>query len=215
MVILAKSAKVNNYCIAGIDIKTNEWIRPVSDDPNIQEAVRQEDVIFSNKTAAEIFDVVDIHFKDETNENLIQPENLYYDENYKWKKIGNVTLKEVISLHGLDHRKAIFYGYERSMASEEILNIPPAIRESLLLIPVENMFVNVEYRDDCPRFYADFTYKRKIYKKFSIGDIAIRNRFKDFGEGNYFLAQNVLVVFSLTNPFHYDSRCYKMVAQIF
>ena len=39
LVILAESAKYNNFCVAGIDIDTGEWIRPISEATELEEAV--------------------------------------------------------------------------------------------------------------------------------------------------------------------------------
>ena len=39
IVLLTKSKKRGNYCIAGVDRKTGEWIRIISEDASIQHAV--------------------------------------------------------------------------------------------------------------------------------------------------------------------------------
>lgn len=217
IIILAKSAKNNNYCIAGIDIDTNKWVRPVSIDPKIEEAVPQEDIICTNNMSVDILDIVEINFVDYySNLNQFQPENLYYDNNYKWKKISRVVnIQNVVKFHGFDHRNNIFYNSDRAISSEDIKNLSYSSHESLLLLPVERLFVQVAIYDDYPKFYLHFKYNGKHYRRFSIGDIKIREQFKDRGERNFFLARSAIVVFSLTNPFHRDSKCYKMVAQIF
>ena len=217
ILILTKSAKNNNYCIAGIDIETNKWVRLVSTDPKIEEAVPQEDVICTNNMPVELLDIVEINFVDYYSSlNPFQPENFYYDSNYKWKKLSRVVnIQNVVKFHGFDHRDKIFYNFDRSVPSEEVKNFPRSERESLLLLPINRLFVQVAFYDDYPKFYLHFKYNEKHYGRFSISDIEVRDKFRDRGEGKFFLARSAIAVFSLTNPFHYDSKCYKMVAQIF
>ena len=35
LIILAASSKRNNYCVAGVDAETGEWIRPISENPDL------------------------------------------------------------------------------------------------------------------------------------------------------------------------------------
>ena len=79
LVILAKSAKYGNYCVAGIELSTNKWIRPISHDENIEDAVPAADLIYSDNTEAQILDVVEIDFEDTPAENAIQPENYFFE----------------------------------------------------------------------------------------------------------------------------------------
>ena len=214
IIILAKSAKNNNYCIAGINVDTNEWVRPVSSDQSISEAVPLDDVVCSDNIQLQVLDVVKIQFNDNLNNNPIQPENLYYDEHYRWRKINEVNIQYVTGFHGFDNRNAIFYNYDRSIPEAEIKGMPQLYRESLLLLPIENLIIDVEHRNGNPKFYANFEYNGRQYKKFGVSDIDIINNFMDHKEGQYFLKKNANVVFSLTNPFHYNSKCYKMIAQV-
>ena len=217
ILILAKSAKNNNYCIAGLDIETNKWVRPVSTDPKIEEAVPPEDIICTNNMPVELLDVVEINFVDYYfNLNPFQPENLYYDSNCKWKKLSHVVnIQNVLNFHGFDDRDKIFYNFDRAIPSEDIKDMPSSNRESLLLLRAERLFIQVAIYRDYPKFYLHFKYNEKHYRRFSVGDISIRDKFRDRGEGTFFLAHSAIVVFSLTNPFHRDSKCYKMIAQIF
>lgn len=79
--ILTKSFKHNNYCIAGIDCETGEWIRLVSNDKDTEGAALRKDVTYSDGTEVEVLDIVDV--------NLIQPiptiaqsENWLYDSKF-------------------------------------------------------------------------------------------------------------------------------------
>ena len=213
LIILAESAKFNNYCVAGVDVESGKWIRPISEKPELEEAVPLEDLKYPDGSRTELLDVVEIKFSDRAANNPIQPENFFYNEKYFWQKVGRVTLQEVIDLRGFDKRDKIFYTDNRSIAGVEVENF--SARESLLLLPVANLFIAVEEDKDHKKFFGDFEYRGKKFQRFSVGDIAVRKKFADSGAGKYFFKENAAVVFSLTNPFHYNAECYKMLAQIF
>ena len=77
LVILAESAKYNNFCVAGIDIDTGEWIRPISEKTELEEAVPLDDLKYPDGSRVELLDVVEIKFSDRSANNPIQPENFF------------------------------------------------------------------------------------------------------------------------------------------
>lgn len=212
IVILAKSAKNNNFCIAGL-ANTGEWIRPISKEKSVENAVPRDAIIFPDKSELQILDVAEVPIiENEPVQNFVQPENFFYDPKFFWKKVGHITLDKIINWRGFDHRPKIFFNYERSVTPEFIRQQPK--RESLLLLPVKNLVIRVEISKDHKKFFADFNYNGKNYQRFSIGDISVRDRFKNHDAGEYFFKNRATVLFSLTNPYK-DGRCYKMLAQIF
>ncbi|MBR6712498.1 MAG: hypothetical protein IKI76_05815 [Selenomonadaceae bacterium] len=213
LVILAVSAKHNNYCVAGVDIDSGKWIRPISERTELEEAVPLEDLKYPDGSCVELLDVVEIKFSDRSVDNPIQPENFFYNQKYFWQKVGRVTLQEVIDKRGYDLRDKIFYNNERSIFGVDVEKI--SARESLLLLPVDNLFIAVEQDKEHKKFFADFDYRGKKYFRFSVGDRAVRKKYETSGAGKYFFEESASVVFSITNPFHANYQCYKMLAQIF
>ena len=124
-----------------------------------------------------------------------------------------MTLQEVIDERGYDLRDEIFFSDNRSILGTDVVKLPA--RESLLLLPLTNLFIAVEEDKDHKKFFADFDYRGKKFFRFSVGDIEVRKKFAGNGAGKYFLKDSATVVFSLTNPFRYNAECYKMLAQIF
>ena len=212
LIILAASAKFNNYCVAGVDVETGKWIRPISEMPELEDAVPLDDLEYPDGSHVELLDVVEIKFSDRAADNPIQPENFFYNQKYFWQKIGQTTLQDVIDGRGFDSREKIFYNNERSILGTNVIKFDE--RESLLLLPVENLFISIEETDH-KKFFADFDYQDKKFHRFSVGDIAVRKKFADNAAGKYFFKDKSSVVFSLTNPFRYNAVCYKMLAQIF
>ena len=131
LVILAVSAKHNNYCVAGVDIDSGKWIRPISERAELEEAVPLEDLKYPDGSQVELLDVVEIKFSDRSVDNPIQPENFFYNPKYFWQKVGRVTLQEVIDRRGYDLRDRIFYNDERSIFGADVEKI--SNRESLIL----------------------------------------------------------------------------------
>ena len=200
LVILAASAKFNNFCVAGVDVDSGSWIRPISEKPELEDAVPIDDLKYPDGSRVELLDVVEIKFSDRAAKNPIQPENFFYNEKYFWQKVGRVTCDK------------IFYNNGRSILGVDVIKFDE--RESLLLLPVKNLFISIEETDH-KKFFADFDYRDRKFFRFSVGDIAVRNKFAGSGAGKYFFRDNATVVFSLTNPYRKNAECYKMLAQIF
>lgn len=211
LVILAKSAKNRNYCVAGIELSTNKWIRPISHDEKIEDAVPAAALTYSDNTEAQILDVVEIDFEDTPAENAIQPENFFY-KNSAWKKLGHWNLADVEKFCGFDSTDFIFYDDSRRLEIPTINNFDR--KKSLLLLPIENFSVIIEIHNNAQKLQANFSYGGINYKNFSVGDIDLRKKFSDKPCGEFFVAEKAVATFSLTNPFR-DNRCYKMIANLF
>ena len=213
LIILAESAKFNNYCVAGVDVETGKWIRPISEKPELEDAVPIDDLKYPDGSRVELLDIAEIKFSDRAANNPIQPENFFYNQKYYWQKVGRVTLQELIDKRGFDQRDKIFYNNERSILGANVIKFSE--RESLLLLPVEKLFISIEQAEDHKKFFGDFVYQGKNFYRFSVGDIAVRNQFADKDAGKYFFKDNAVITFSLTNPYKKNAECYKMLAQIF
>lgn len=211
IVILAKSAKQGNYCVAGIELSTNKWIRPISHDEKIEDAVTAAELTYSDNTEAQILDVVEIDFEDTPVENKIQPENFFF-KNKTWKKLGSWNLSDVEKFCGFDSTDLIFYDTSRRLELSALDNFDR--KKSLLILPIENLSVSVEFRNDEKKIQANFNYGGVKYERFSVGDIALREKFSDSPCGEFFVTEKAVATFSLTNPYK-DSRCYKMLANLF
>ncbi len=213
IVIMGKSAKMYNYCVAGFSVDDAKWSRPVSCNPAIQEAVPRNAMFYSDGSRVQTFDIVEIQCADKPPDNLIQPENFYYDESYRWKKVGETSLEKILNWRGFDSCESIFYNNERSVSPDYIKT--QNARKSLLLLPITNLTVKVERYDDYPKYYANFNYMGKRYWRFSVGDIEVRDYHKDKAFGEYHFRDKAIAIFSLTNPFYLDNKCYKMLAHVF
>ena len=211
IVILAKSAKYGDYCVAGIELATNKWIRPISHNEETEDAVPAAALTYADKTEVQLLDIVQIDFEDTRVENEIQPEN-YFFSGAQWKKFGRWTLADFEKNCGFDNTDLIFYDTSRRI-EPEALNFVTR-RKSLLILPIENISVKTNLLDEQIKFRADFNYNGVRYKDFSVGDIALREKFINQPCGEFFIAKKAVATFSLTNPYK-DNRCYKMLANLY
>jgi hypothetical protein len=99
-IIIVKSIKDNNYCVAGRAIERvngglrllDEWIRPVSSKSG-NGAVSESEMSLSDSRKPRFLDVIQIEV--EGNEGSgIQPENWVLSDS-KWKKLGSVSLASI------------------------------------------------------------------------------------------------------------------------
>lgn len=211
IVILATSEKYGNFCVAGVDVNTGQWIRPYSRFKDIAGAVPLEHITYENGERAKIFDVVRINFNEHCN-NIVQPENIYYDHSHKWKYIDKLTLYKTVLIHDFDYRDKIFFNTERRLTQPEIDSVLK--KESLLMLYVTNIDVVVEFSkyDNQRKFRLNFDCEGQHYIRFSIGDPIIRQLYCYKPPGTYRFYDKAIIVFSLTDKFK-DDRYYKMAAQ--
>ena len=57
--VLTKSSKYSGYCVAGIDCKSGNWIRLITEDLQSHGAVWAEDLIYKNGRECQILDIIE------------------------------------------------------------------------------------------------------------------------------------------------------------
>lgn len=211
IIILAKSDKNKEYCIAGIDYNTGEWIRCVSEDKDIEGAVPKEHAVCEDGREAEVLDVVEIEFIKPKPEPA-QKENWVYDPNVRWKRTGKVSLEKVVKIQtktgNKDDCEEIFYSTDRKISPSR------AEGRSLALLKAEDPVISIEKGENGKTYRFSFTYNGKRYERFSIGDPLVKNAYKDESEGYIDkLSEPVYATFSLTVLF--EGQHYKMLAHLF
>ena len=216
IVILAASEKNGDYCVAGVDIAGGEWIRPYTHNVATKGAVPLEHITYADGSHVRLFDVVRIDFADNCH-NSMQPENFYYDEMVRWRKVDKLTLDDVIKMRGTDDRVKIFFNDDRSVLEHNIQTIKK--RESLLLVKATDLSIVVEqppnfHRDQSKKLRLKFSYNGVNYQRFAVGDTRIRRYFGEKNFGVYHFADFNFVVFSLTDKFEINGKNCKVAAQL-
>jgi|BioPla2DNA2_1021312.scaffolds.fasta_scaffold36164_4 hypothetical protein len=214
IILLACSRKMSNYCVAGIDLITGEWIRIISEDASIQHAVRKSDMVYEDGTYPQLFDIVNIKCKQHA-PSYYQPENWVLDNRYYWEKLGTASLDYVLKIHPIDSPDHIFYDNCWKIDTNYIARLDPRQRYSLTLISPSSLHICIGPSKNYPNkksIKAQFRYKGQLYQYITVTDIEYENIYSQYRDGIYIVDKNVLLVLSLADL--YEGYHYKLVATI-
>jgi len=132
LVVLAKSIKKGGFCIAGKDIETNNWVRPVKDTP----FTGTELCNLSNRTdPIEIFDIVEMTFIKQ-NPKVYQPENELVDMNVKGRYLEEFQIGHLETLIDGNQKDFLDLVKNRSIHKDNIKGLN--LQNSLQLIRISN-----------------------------------------------------------------------------
>ncbi len=132
LVVLAKSIKHGAFCIAGKDIESYNWVRPVKDTPFKEEELCN----LSNHTVPiKIFDVVEMTFIKE-NPLVFQPENELVDMNVEWKYLGEFQIGDLNILIDGENNDLLDQIKDHSIHKNNIKQLN--LQNSLQLIRITN-----------------------------------------------------------------------------
>lgn len=204
-VVLTKSAKHHELCIAGIDWNTGEFIRIVTLDKEIDGAVPKDKFHYENDgKEIDCFDLIKISVSTHDG-NELQPENLIWDQSKKVEFIKKIDFNEVLEKHPAECHDFIF-GNTYSCTYRPILE---KIKKSLILVEVTNFetySLEVEY-DEGKRLKtkAMFDYNGKHYQDISVTDP------KYFT--NKYQYNSAYIIISIGNEF--NNKYYKWIAAIY
>ena len=215
LVILANSVKHHLHCVAGKDIHTKEWVRPVSNDAG--EALSDEQSSYVNKEnnwKVKPLDKITMEFSKHVPLTQ-QPEN-YLISKEKWTsnfKIERNDLAQYVDAPQniwLDASTNTNRLTSKLVTSKEII-----ITQSLYLIKIDalNLQVSTETIDseEKRKLRGSFTYNKVKYEGLTITDPKIWGEYKEKAVGNYEL-KDVYICLSLGEEFR--GFYYKIIAAI-
>jgi len=169
IVILTKSRKYHNYCVAGIDIHTGKWVRLVTDLEDIHGAVRSEDLRFEDGREAQILDVVRVKGLTFAGTDL-QPENMVLSALHRMQFVNHMSLDEVLALHPAEIRPYLYGNTRPSSTVREIAHVD----YSLTLVKVVDMNIHISRHESGKytkmKVTADFIYNGRRYKNIRCTD---------------------------------------------
>lgn len=215
LILLTKSKKHSNYCVAGLDYNTKEWIRIITSDNSIHNAVRPRDIWYKDGKEAQIFDIIRVKIKRKDN-NKLQPENYILDEKYYKKyyieKLGIFNKQNILKF--CEDKDYVFFDNYEKVTHEDLVKKHIHGIYSLLLIKVDYFIVKVKDFEK-RTLKANFKYNGNWYNNFSITDIEFTNKY--YGE---ILASNqrkkkfcnIPIVVSLGELFNQSH--YKLIASV-
>ena len=203
IVILAKSIKHQHFCIAGKDLETRQWIRPVSNKDGGIITREQSKLTFQGagySWDSKILHNVEIYFLAHS-PLYFQPENYVISE-IPWQQRYKSSPDILFSL--LDNPKDLWGNNSCKINRNDIRN---PIEASLYLIYVNNLFL---YWNEFGKRKVCFTYNNVRHENFSCTD----PNFDELIRKNNQFSQAILCL-SLGELFVQDNCHYKIVATIF
>ena len=208
IVCLANSMRPDGRCVAGIDIETKKWIRPVSK-PSGGVPVRK---VFINGKELAILDVVDIPFANVCLQDKYQRENRIIDTG-DWKIIDQVKPEYLLDL--CEDDLTILHNHEDCITSEELEKLPFCKWKSLQLVHLENVNFHKDSWDP-RRWRVHFHNRGKHYFALKLTDHVITDKLAK-GEK---VSKDCFLTISLAGPWRpsgdesQPERCYKLVAGV-
>lgn len=169
IVLLANSRKLSHRCLAGIDISTGKWVRPVS---AFADKIVTWDMRNIDGEEPDLLDVLNIPLSSEETDDESQPENRLVDgidkwgrlvsDAYKWTRVGRVTPREVMKY--LEKQSPLFYNKSYYVTSGKILRTPREYRKSLMLIECADLksYQTTNIKGE-PRARAEFSFDGAQY----------------------------------------------------
>lgn len=212
IILLTKSKKYRNYCVAGIDFNTGTWIRLISEDNTIHNAVPLQDMKYENDKEAQILDIINVKIKKHS-PKYYQPENYIYDADYYWKKVGQTDIGQVLKIVNQKKDNYIFYNDQKKLSQEFLESILGSNQYSLKLIVPKDVIIKSKRwnPNDNLSITACFRYKNVEYNYLKVTDESFNSKIDQEGE---WPLNNVMFVLSLADVYVEDNCHYKLVASI-
>src|SRR3990172_4236221 len=126
LIILANSFRDGERCIAGIDVDTGAWIRPVSNLGKITWGMRNID-----GQEPELLDVIEMSLQNHGPDEGCQPENRMLDP-VPWKKVGVMTVGQVLKY--CEKSEIILHNHDDFVDASYFERIPKSQWKSLQLV---------------------------------------------------------------------------------
>lgn len=201
--VLTKSSKFSGYCVAGIDCKSGNWIRLVTEDLQSHGAVGAENLIYEDGRKCQNLDIIKVPIINAVND-VLQPENVLIDTSKCMRFVEKATIEDVLKIHPTETRENIL-GNKYPYITEDRVR---KLGHSLTLVKVNNLLIKqVANPDRQPKTKADFTYQFERYENISVTD------YRFYSAANGTLYNEAYLVVSIGTP--YNNRYYKFVSAIY
>jgi hypothetical protein len=213
IICLANSWKRGERCIAGIDIKTKNWIRPICD--RFEFGCVPKSIRSLNGQEPKILDVIDIPLNKNYSESDVALENRQILPG-KWQKIGIVKSQQVIKCSNLN--LPILHNSARYVTVPFLKSLPFFERRTIQLIYTSKINITKEFKSD-GRTKWKGTLINNFGYKLENASITDPEFVKQLDSG-YQPQKPCLVTVSLSQPFYphenwrIDEPCWKLIAGV-
>jgi hypothetical protein len=208
IICLANSYKEDERCIAGVDVNTGEWIRPISsrEDGAITWGIRS-----INGEEPQILDVLEIPFGDDGPDYGFQPENKLLGSGC-WKKIGQITSQKLLDY--CENDSVILHNHENYIPFNDFAKTPRRLWKSLQLVHSKKVVFKNKVWGRRVKWRISFRYGLYHHMDLPVTDPLLLNRLDRSEE----ISEECILVISLGMPFAKNKTepqlCYKLLAGI-
>ncbi len=166
MILMTKSSKYSEYCVAGFECETGRWIRLVSDNGQTHGAVSDEMLYDASKgRCADVLDRVRVEIK-EACPGRVQSENMLVDGVGRIRILERVTIEAALRIHPCEKRAALFDSHHHIVQVDV-----SGLGHSLEFVHVQNVHIypqigskgNLKYK-------IDFECGGRKYSRFAMTD---------------------------------------------
>lgn len=165
MIILTRSSKYKDYCVAGIEVSSGRPVRLITDNERTHGALTYSDLIMDNGCNASPLDVVHVS-NAQYCPGPIQSENFKIKQGECLRYLRSITTEEIMKYYSVtsdngvfNHREPIIqYGNAKSL------------NHSIEIRCVQNLSVYTESKNGKNRTKADFDINGRRYKRYSVTD---------------------------------------------
>lgn len=139
IICLANSKKNNDRCIAGIDIETGKWVRPIyTNSINPKDGRVPKSIRLINGQEPRLLDVIEIPL-DNNGENFgFESENLNISDG-QWTKVRQASIDEAIEL--IDKTNYILHNSHKYVTVPFLQSLPFQQRKTIQLVYTEQLFL--------------------------------------------------------------------------
>jgi len=159
IICLANSFKGGGRCIAGIDLETGRWLRPIGRGRGYEGAIGSERLI--DRSEPKLLDILDIPLGGNADDLGCQPENRVLRPG-PWRKVGEIDKDDVMQY--TEETDRLLHNCDKNVPLSEFeSNIPKTEWKSLQLIHVINACFSKNPWDktECNFFYSGHWYLLK------------------------------------------------------
>ncbi|MGK7898255.1 MAG: hypothetical protein AB4372_32710 [Xenococcus sp. (in: cyanobacteria)] len=211
IICLANSWKYGERCIAGINIHTKKWVRPIYTNSNHSEnGSVPENIRLIDGQEPKLLDIISMPLDKEGDNFGFQSENVNILPG-KWRKLGKVKSHQMVNL--CDQADYILHNTNRYVTVPFLQSLPVNERKTLQLIYTEELSI-INYRHKWKGSCT--TNHQGTLTEATITDPEFVNKL-EFG----YLPQNpCLVTVSLSMPFipcadwNTEDPCWKLIAGV-
>ncbi|MFJ7238153.1 dual OB domain-containing protein [Streptomyces olivaceus] len=212
LICLANSRKHGGRCIAGIDLQSNAWVRPISSRSGHEVSERERQYL--DGTEPRVLDVISMKIIRRQSSGF-QRENWILDSSVRWSRMGRVEWEDLRPLEQRPSRLWINSDDSTMKGVNDRIPVTQSERltDSLKIIRVDSVTIIVDQPFEMGRgleVRAEFWHSSSPYI-LKVTDCVYADRFRRKGVGRYRLGESFLTV-SLGEE--WKDYYYKLVAAI-